>query len=1174
MSGRQTNAVIEHIRQLAEGGRANPATDQEPLSRFIERKDEAAFAALVRRHGPMILALCRRVLHHAQDAEDVFQATFLVLARKAAGIRKLESVGSWLYGVAYRLALKAKTEAAKRQARNPVSSRNRGSLVDPLAEITWREVCTALDEELARLPDPCRSPLVLCYLQGKTQDEALQQLGWSKSTFRRRLEEGRTKLCSRLTRRGITLSAGLWATLLSDQLRALTQPGSPAAALMQSTVQNAISFAAGEAASAAISPNVTLLAKEALKAAFIHKIKWAAMVGIAMAFTTGLGLAAHHAFTAKQSTDHPKELFAWADEQRNQPKPEKAKQPRLDLYGDPLPHGAIHRLGSVRFRAPDEIGSVTFAPDGKTIAVHSMAGIIIFDSTSGKRLMRLPGSGSAWYMENSIAFSPDGTRIACRATVMIGNRGKWVVRVMELAGEPQSRDYDADHLMWLGWSRDGELLAVCLEQGGLRLHELISGRSQRFESEGLPKPELSETIKCACAPDGRILAIVDWNKTIHVWDTGTGMKRWSGQPESDYVGCLAIAPEGKTLATLNRNRASPESDAVELWDAMSGKSLRIVAAGQKYMSTIQFSPDGRTLVTAGSYGLHFWDTATGGERSHSEAIDTERIAFSSDAKTLVAAERHSAAFHLWDVATGKRKPEPVSHAGRPRGLSLSPDGRRLATSGGVDGTIHIWDLSTGESRFAIHRNPWTAGDIAFSKDGKSLFSTGPDQNLLVTDPTTGKQKHDIRVENPDRPDHYQSAISMHLSDDGKTLVALTQYRPKKPGAGQNSSEEALVIGWDASSRKQLFRRRLPSQDSWIALSSDARVIAMLYPPVDLRAHEMAMLRGEAVKRTIRLEDVETGEPLLTFPPPEWQNWPIAFSPDGRLLASNDFSSKRIKPDDPSSTGSILRVWEVTTASEVLSLPAATQHYAALSHDGRLLAMTAPLQEIMVWDLGAGRELCRFRGLHAEVTALKFSLDGRKLISGLADSTLLIWEIGPHEIPHSAKLGPESFIKAWADLAGNDASRAFKARWTLASATEEAVSFFKGRLRPAQPADPERLRQLIADLDSKPFDQREKAQKELHELEELAASALRQALAAKPSLEVRRRIEALLDGLCKPITRPEKLQALRALAVLEDIGTHEAQEVLKKLTTGDPEARLTQEAKASLERLARRSSVSP
>src|SRR5947208_9773009 len=137
MATRPMDVVVQQIRQLAEGGRASPLTDQQLLERFLARKDESAFAALVRRHGPMVMSLCRRVLHHVQDAEDVGQATFLVLARKAAAIRKQESVGSWLYGVAYRLALKAKTEAAKRRRptdRSRTTSRSQTGVWEPGVE--------------------------------------------------------------------------------------------------------------------------------------------------------------------------------------------------------------------------------------------------------------------------------------------------------------------------------------------------------------------------------------------------------------------------------------------------------------------------------------------------------------------------------------------------------------------------------------------------------------------------------------------------------------------------------------------------------------------------------------------------------------------------------------------------------------------------------------------------------------------------------------------------------------------------------------------------------------------------------------------------------------------------------------------------------------------------------
>jgi hypothetical protein len=168
-----------------------------------------------------------------------------------------------------------------------------------------------------------------------------------------------------------------------------------------------------------------------------------------------------------------------------------------------------------------------------------------------------------------------------------------------------------------------------------------------------------------------------------------------------------------------------------------------------------------------------------------------------------------------------------------------------------------------------------------------------------------------------------------------------------------------------------------------------------------------------------------------------------------------------------------------------------------------------------------------------------------------------------------KLGPEGVAKAWADLAGADAARAFRARGALASSPEEAVALLKGRLRPARAADAQRLRRLLADLESEQFAVREKAQADLEELGDLAEPALRQALADKPPLEVRRRVQAVLDRLRGPVTHPEALRSLRAAAVLEDVGTPAARQLLAELAAGAPEARLTREAKASLARLARR-----
>jgi hypothetical protein len=263
---------------------------------------------------------------------------------------------------------------------------------------------------------------------------------------------------------------------------------------------------------------------------------------------------------------------------------------------------------------------------------------------------------------------------------------------------------------------------------------------------------------------------------------------------------------------------------------------------------------------------------------------------------------------------------------------------------------------------------------------------------------------------------------------------------------------------------------------------------------------------------------------------------------------------------------------VLTASELLTLPISIylSAVAALSPDGRLLAAVAPNGDLLVWDLMKGKELHRFKGYDSSVTSLTFSPDSRRLVSGLYNSTLLIWDVPLPESIAVVKLGAEGERKAWTDLAGCDAPRAFRARWTLTSTPEETVPFLKEHLHPAKEADPQRLRRLVVDLDSDQFERRQIAQAELVELGDLAEAALRQTLADNPSLEMLKRVQAALERLRGPVTQPQLLQALRALAVLEDIGTPEARRLLKELTKGASASRLTREARASLERLERRS----
>src|SRR5579871_6130036 len=219
----RSDHLLQHIRRLTAGSSAS--SDAELLQHYIQQRDEDAFAALVQRHGPMVQGVCRRILSHAQDAEDASQATFLVLARKAASVQPPHALAAWLYGVARRVALKARgakvrhrrvMTAAEMQAVDPCAS--------PLDDLSARELLAIFDEEVERLPRVYRLPLILCCVEGRSQEEAAQQLGWTPGSVKGRLERGRVKLHARLRRRGLTLAAAL-AVMESARAAAMVRPG-------------------------------------------------------------------------------------------------------------------------------------------------------------------------------------------------------------------------------------------------------------------------------------------------------------------------------------------------------------------------------------------------------------------------------------------------------------------------------------------------------------------------------------------------------------------------------------------------------------------------------------------------------------------------------------------------------------------------------------------------------------------------------------------------------------------------------------------------------------------------------------------------------------------------------------------------------------------------------------
>jgi RNA polymerase sigma factor (sigma-70 family) len=292
MKAPQIVPVFHHLRRILARPDAGGSSDTQLLQRFVQGRDESAFELLVWRHGPMVLGVCRRLLRDEHDAEDAFQATLLILARKAGSIGKRESVGSWLYKVAYRVALRAREGALRRaQRERPVAELP--AIIDPHpAGAGADELRPVLDEELSRLPEKQRAPVVLCYLEGLTNEEAAHQLRCPIGTIKTRLAQARRLLGERLARRGLSL--------------AVVMPASaPPAALVGTTVRAATLVAAGNVSAAALSVPVACLMEGVLRAMMVTKVKWAAVVLAAGLAVAGVGTASFRALAEEPAVPQP-----------------------------------------------------------------------------------------------------------------------------------------------------------------------------------------------------------------------------------------------------------------------------------------------------------------------------------------------------------------------------------------------------------------------------------------------------------------------------------------------------------------------------------------------------------------------------------------------------------------------------------------------------------------------------------------------------------------------------------------------------------------------------------------------------------------------------------------------------------------------------------------------------
>ncbi len=361
--------------------------DADLLRAFASVRDEAAFTELVRRHGRLVRGAAWRMVGDSDTVEDVFQAAFLLLARKAASIAWRPTVGPWLYQAACRLAAKARVRAARRRPMSPINQDVPAPATDPCAGLAWSEVRTALDRALGALPARLRDPLVLCYLEGLTRDEAAVALGCSPAALKGRVTRGRERLRRLLAGRGLSLPSALAAPLVGESA---LQAGVPAA-----VARAAVAFRTTGAAAPAV--------RELLRGTLAGWKLAGGLVGLALTCATAIGLA-----VARPAAD-PAPPPAAAAHHAAAESPKTAD----DAFGDPLPDGAVARLGTRRFCGPLAFAPtwISFSKDGKKIVStggnQAPGSLVVWDVNTGRRLVE-----RAQYTAVAAGWRADGTGVA------------------------------------------------------------------------------------------------------------------------------------------------------------------------------------------------------------------------------------------------------------------------------------------------------------------------------------------------------------------------------------------------------------------------------------------------------------------------------------------------------------------------------------------------------------------------------------------------------------------------------------------------------------------------------------------------------------------------------------------------------------------------------------------
>jgi RNA polymerase sigma factor (sigma-70 family) len=1109
MSVRSIEALQRYLCRLCD--EAVAPEDAVLLDRFVTANDREAFELLVARHGAMVLGTARRLVANTHDAEDVFQAVFLSLARLAKSIRQARALPAWLHQTTCRVA--AKLRASRLAPAAPLPERYEHG--DPAAGLVWREVCEALDEELQRLPQRLRSPLLLCYLSGLTRDEAARQLGWSLGTLKRRLEQGRTVLRSRLARRGIA-SVGLGLAVLTPE----ALQAAPGQSLLESTLS--VIFLKGAVVPATVA---------ALMVGSASTMKGVAMKAIlALGAVIALGVAV---YARMGQGDLPQQAHGAREQAMT---PHEAKGAPED---DPLPAGSTLRFGTSRFRYGWGLLALSVAAGGKlAVAANDNDVARVFDLTTGRLLHTLGKKGS---VDHGV-FTPDGRSIVVRQMCDLVVYDAVTGKVLRTIKGPRT---DSWRNGVLAFTPDGKAIAVGSEGKFIHLIDFASGQTIRTFTVESPESALGpgwpSVLAIAFSPDGKLMASGGYDNDrsgefARLWDVATGkeLRRFPHGKPSYGIRSLAFSPDGKTLATLGENSGS----VLRLFDVDTGKERRAFPKDGDVRTSrgcVAFSPDGKT-VAAACASIRLYDTTTGQERLRIDGR-ASNLHFTDDGKSLTAAV--NCAIYRWDTTTGKMLTPEAGDSSVDR-ILVSADGSRVVTRG-LGGDAHVWDGTTAQ-HLRRFQPGWQYG-LAISPDGRFLAWTVDDYGVTFAVPERPNSRFygtrirfcDIATgQAVDRIPTFKGQVQdLAFTNGGKKLVTAE-------GSG------SMVRVWNVATAKE-ERSFQVWTDDWkkksfhvgkASLSPDGKTVVVVYVQATDR---LGALRDPT--HEVRLWDVATGKEH----PQLHGGYPVerAFSPDGRLIVTKGGN----------------HICEVATGERVAALPDAESiRAAAFSNDGRFLAITGPKDAMQIWEVATWTRRNGFKGHRDPPTTLTFAPNGQ-LLSGSRDSTVLAWDLRPPRAAAAATL--ES---AWNDLAKRESAESFRSEGRFLAAPADAVKFLAEHMKPVKALDSRRVKRLLADLGSDKFAVREAASHALAGLDEQATPYLEETLKRPESLEVHIRVRRILEKRRGVAITAEQIRQIRAVMVLERIGDGAAKDLLRRWASGPAGARLTMEAAAALKRL--------